>query len=254
VPVDEFLRGVGLKDLMVIGECARTPQSAPFLARREIRMGRLAAYNALARLRGYPLFRWSERRPLFYPAALGRYATVGRFFGLRLAGLPAWFLSRALCLLTLPGLERNVRVLLDWILDIPFRNDIVVLAPQRTHKLSRAHYEVGDEIVRQGERGDCAYLLVAGEVDVLRQTNGRPEQIARLQPGDCFGEIALLSDTPRTATIKCLTPVDVVVLPRDQFMTLAEGYRDLGSALKARMAGRMSDIQRPVVVEETELS
>ncbi|MEW6683721.1 MAG: FAD-dependent oxidoreductase [Nitrospirota bacterium] len=251
VPVDEFLRGRDLRDVTVIGECARTPQPAPFLARREIRMGRLAAYNALATLRGYPLFRWSERRPLLYAAALGRYATVGRFLGLRLAGLPAWFLSRLLCLLTLPGLERNVRVLLDWILDIPFRNDIVVLAPQRTQKLSRAHYEVGDEIVREGERGDCAYLLVAGEVEVLRQTNGRPEHIAKLQSGDCFGEIALLADTPRTATVKCLTPVDVVVLPRDQFLTLAEGYRDLGSALKARMAGRISEVKRPVTVEAT---
>jgi CRP-like cAMP-binding protein len=145
-----------------------------------------------------------------------------------------------LCLLTLPGLERNIRVLIDWILDIPFRNDIVVLAPQRTHKLSYAHYEIGDEIVRQGEKGDCAYILLAGGVEVLRQVNGRLEQVTRLNPGDCFGEIALLCDVPRTATIKCLTPVDVVVLPRDQFLTLAKGYRDLGNALKARVVERMS--------------
>jgi len=75
---------------------------------------------------------------------------------------------------------------------------------------------------------------------VLRQVNGRLEHVARLNPGECFGEIALLCDIPRTATIKCLTPVDVVVLPRDQFVTLAEGYRDLGKALKARMAERLS--------------
>ena len=130
--------------------------------------------------------------------------------------------------------------MVDWVLDIPFRNDIVVLAPQLTHKLSHAHYEIGDEIVRQGDKGDCAYILLAGEVEVLRQVNGPVEHVTRLSPGECFGEIALLCDIPRTATIKCLTPVDVVVLPRDQFVTLAEGYRDLGKALTARMADRLS--------------
>lgn len=246
LPVDEFLRLQGAENILAVGDCAKTQQAVPFLARREIKMGRLAAYNALALLRGYKLLRWSGERPLFYLAALGRYATVGNFFGIRLGGIPAWILSRTLCLLTLPGLERNVRVLLDWMLEIPFRNDIVVLAPQRTHKLSRAHYEAGDEIVRQGDKGECAYLLIAGEVEVLREIDGRSERVAKLQPGECFGEIALLCDIPRVATIKCLTPVDVVVLPRDQFLTLAEGNRDLGSALKARMTARMSALERAV--------
>jgi CRP-like cAMP-binding protein len=115
----------------------------------------------------------------------------------------------------------------------------VVLAPERTHKLSRAHYEAGDVILREGDSGECAYLLVAGEVEVLRRNNGGPQRIARLQSGECFGEIALLADCPRIATIRCVTPVDVVVLPRDQFTTLAEGYRDLGTALRARMTERI---------------
>ncbi|MGH8473423.1 MAG: cyclic nucleotide-binding domain-containing protein, partial [Gammaproteobacteria bacterium] len=232
LPVDDFLRVPQEKSLIVAGVCADTHQNPPFLAKREIKMGRLAAYNAVAAVQGFKLLRWSKKRPWVYLAALGRYATVGRFFGIRLGGIPAWLISRALCLFTLPGLERNLRILIDWVLDIPFRNDIVVLAPQRTHKLSRAHYEVGDEIVRQGEKGDCAYLLLAGEVEALQQVNGRMERLRTCRSGECFGEIALLCDTPRTASIKCLTPVDVVVLPRDQFMTLAEGYRDLGTALE----------------------
>ncbi len=199
--------------LIMAGVCADTHQNPPFLAKREIKMGRLAVYNAVAAVQGFKLLRWSKKRPWVYLAALGRYATVGRFFGIRLGGMPAWLISRALWLFTLPGLERNLRILIDWVLDIPFRNDIVVLAPQRTHKLSRAHYEVGDEIVRQGEKGDCAYLLLAGEVEALQRVNGRMERLRACRSGECFGEIALLCDTPRTASIKCLTPVDVVVLP-----------------------------------------
>lgn len=201
LPVDDFLRVQQEKSMFVAGVCADTFQNPA--AKRQIKMGRLAAYNAVAAIQGFKLLRWS--RPLVYLAALGRYATVGGFLGIRLQGISAWLMSRASCLLTLPGLERNLRILIDWVLDIPFRNDIVVLAPQRTHKLCRAHYEIGDEIVRQGEKGDSAYLLLAGEVEALQKVNGRMEQLRTCRPGECFGEIALLCNVPRTATIRCLT-------------------------------------------------
>jgi len=240
LPVDDFLKLEGMDNVWVAGHCAGLKEMGPFMALREIKMGRRAAYNAYAATQGFKPIKWAHRKPLVNMVALGRKAAVGRFFGIPLAGIPAWVASRLLCLFTLPGLERNLRILIDWILDIPFRNDIVVLAPNRTLKLSRAHYEPGDEIIRQGEKGDCAYLLQSGKVEVLSQTNGNWKKIAELSTGDCFGEIALLCDTPRTATVKCLTPVDVTVLPREQFMTLAEGYRDLGGALKARMASRLN--------------
>jgi NADH dehydrogenase FAD-containing subunit len=240
LPVNEFLQCQGAEQIFAVGDCAGSGTiSPPFEARREIKMGRRAAYNALASHRGYKLLCWSQKRPRFSVAALGRYATVANYFGINFTGIPAWIVARALCLLTLPGLERNLRVLVDWVLDIPFRSDIVVLAPERTQKLSRAHFEPGDVIVRQGEQGDCAYFITGGEVEVLRQEGDHQQHVSRLRSGECFGEIALLGDIPRTATVRCLTRVDLVVLPRADFMTLAEGYRDFGNALKTRMTERM---------------
>jgi NADH dehydrogenase FAD-containing subunit/uncharacterized membrane protein YphA (DoxX/SURF4 family) len=264
LPVDEFLRPRAMEGVFVTGDCAAIARESvtvagdcgsadvegPFMAWREIKMGRLAAYNALASIRQYSLSRWPRSKPSICIAALGRFVTVGSFFGIRVGGFFAWIMSRLLCLFTLPGLERNLRVVIDWILDIPFRNDIVVLAPQRTQKLGAAHYEAGDEIIRQGEKGECAYLLMAGEAEVVRQVGGKSEQVAKLKSGECFGEIALLSDVPRTATVKCLTPVDVVVLPRDQFMTLTEGYRELGNALKTRMSERISSSEQKSSMEK----
>jgi len=245
LPVDEFLRGQGAEHILAVGDCAGTGMSPPpFHARREIKMGRRAAYNALASHRGYKLLPWSEKRPRFSVAALGRYVTVANFFGINCTGIPAWILARSLCLLTLPGLERNLRALADWMLDIPFRSDIVVLAPQRTQKSSRAHYEPGDLVVRQGEQGDCAYLILDGEVEVLKQQGDHQLQVGRLKSGECFGEIALLAEVPRTATVRCLTSVDLVVLPRGEFMTLAGGYRDFGNALRARMTERIAEPSR----------
>ncbi len=249
LPVDEFLRVRGMDDVVAAGDCAATSAAVPFQARREIAMGRRAAFNVLALLRGYPLQPWTESKAWLSLAPLGRHATVARAGAIHFGGIPAWVVSRLLCLLTLPGLERNLRVLVDWVLDVPFRNDIVVLAPQRTQKLSRAHYECGDVIVRQGDRGECAYLLTAGEVEVLREVDGRSARVRTMQAGDCFGEIALLADTPRTATVRCLTPVDVVVLARDQLVALAEGYREFGNALRSRMTERLL-IDRPGAPQE----
>lgn len=241
LPVNEYLQVRGAENILAVGDCAGFEAGAPaFEPRREIKMGRRVGYNALAAHRGYKLQPWPEKRPAFSIAPLGRHASVARFLGINFTGIPAWILARAGCVLTLPGLERNLRVLADWVLDLPFRSDIVVLAPQQTKKLGRAHFEPGDVVVRQGDQGDCAYLIRGGELEVLQQDGDRQQQVAKLKSGDCFGEIALLADVPRTATVRCLTPVDVVVLPRDEFMTLAEGYRDLGSALRSRMMERMA--------------
>jgi hypothetical protein len=244
LPVDQYLQCRGVEHMLAVGDCAATPRlsvdaaAPPFNALREIKMGRLAAYNALAAHRGYKLMSWSEKRSKVSVAALGRYATVANILGIDFAGIPAWIVARGMCLVTLPGLERNLRALADWLLDIPFRGDIAVLAPQPTRKLDRAHFEPGDVIIRQGDRGDCAYLIRSGEVEVVVREGDQQRQIATLKSGDCFGEIALLTDAPRTATVRCVTPVDLLVLPRAEFMSLAEGYRDFGRALRSQMTER----------------
>ena len=241
LPVDEYLQCQGAKNITAIGDCAGFETGVAFEPRREIKMGRRAGYNVLASHRGYKLLPWSNKQPWLSIASLGRHASVANLLGIKFSGIPAWILARAGCVLTLPGLERNLRVLADWLLDLPFRSDIVVLAPQQTKKLGRAHYEPGDVVIRQGDQGDCAYMINRGELEVLLQEGDHQNQVAKLKSGDCFGEIALLANVPRTATVRCLTPVDVLVLPRDEFMTMAEGYRDFGNSLRSRMMERMAE-------------
>jgi CRP-like cAMP-binding protein len=153
------------------------------------------------------------------------------------ARTPGWFLSRLSNLLVLPGLERNLRILIDWLLDIPFRNDIAVLAPDRTEGLHRKHFEAGEEVISEGDMGETAYIVDAGRLAVLKGGT----QVAELAEGDCFGEIALLGNVKRTATIRCLTACELMVLARDDFRTLSTGRGALAQAIRKKAEDRQME-------------
>jgi CRP-like cAMP-binding protein len=125
----------------------------------------------------------------------------------------------------LPGLRCKVRVALDWIMEIVFPRDITKVEVQGTEQLKRAHFQKGDIIVRKGEVGDRLYIIESEEVEIIHQEPGEPEHVLALRSaGDSFGELALLKDVPRAATVRCITPVDVIIFNRKDFLTLAGSY------------------------------
>lgn len=97
-------------------------------------------------------------------------------------------------------------------------------APRKTERafgVRREHFEPGELIFREGDQGDRLYILVNGEVEVLREAPGRGEAtLRRLGPGECFGEIALVQDSPRTATVRAATAVNLLAVDREAFQAL----------------------------------
>lgn len=80
--------------------------------------------------------------------------------------------------------------------------------------------EPGEVVFRQGEEGDCAYFIHDGEFAVVREENGAENVIARLSNGQYFGEMALISDAPRNATVRAVTPAKVAILGKANFLTM----------------------------------
>jgi len=94
----------------------------------------------------------------------------------------------------------------------------------------------GKEMTRQGEPGREFFVLLEGEADVVK--DGR--RVNQLSGGDFFGEIALVSDTPRTATVTATTPVRALVITDRSFRRLLKEQPEISSKVLAALAARLA--------------
>ena len=78
-------------------------------------------------------------------------------------------------------------------------------------------------IVRQGAPADKFFIIVEGEVDVVREDDGEEKTINTLGPGDYFGEVAILRDSSRIATVKAKTQATLLAMDRDSLKSLVAG-------------------------------
>lgn len=98
-------------------------------------------------------------------------------------------------------------------------------------------YVPGERIFRAGETGDCLYMIHSGLVDILDPSGGH---LASLGSGAVFGEIALISDSPRTATALSKTFSDLYALSRADFYRIVEAYPSFKAHLEEIMIERRS--------------
>ncbi len=86
---------------------------------------------------------------------------------------------------------------------------------------ARRRCEPGEVVVRQGEAADAFYVIADGSVEVIKEPPGRaPQAVARLERGQYFGEIGLLQNVPRTATVRARDRTELLAIGRDAFVEL----------------------------------
>lgn len=99
------------------------------------------------------------------------------------------------------------------------------------------NYAAGQEIVHEGQTGLGLYCIQSGRVKVSKHGTGGERAIREMGPGESFGEIALLDDRPRSATITAVEPTTCVLLDKSQFLAEIRTYPDMALAILPVVVG-----------------
>jgi uncharacterized protein YhbP (UPF0306 family) len=103
----------------------------------------------------------------------------------------------------------------------------------------------GETIVRQGSPADKFFIVVEGEAEVVHDEGGASTQVASLQPGQLFGEVSIMRDEPRAATVRATSDVRLLALDRDKFRDLIaqamEIAPDFDQVIRDRLEAQSTD-------------
>lgn len=106
----------------------------------------------------------------------------------------------------------------------------------------RRHFEPGDVICREGERGEAAFILVEGSCTIEKDGPSGPQTVQRLAPGAVFGEMAILTQGPRLATVVAAEPTTVLVVTAQSLEQEMAALKPWIATLMKSLASRFKDI------------
>ncbi|MGB0370449.1 MAG: FAD-dependent oxidoreductase [Opitutales bacterium] len=194
IETDNTMKVVGTDYVYAAGDCAAVPlwkseETCAPTAQFAMRQGVLLGKNLVA------LQRDKKPKPFKFTglgelAAIGHRTAVASVMGINFSGFIAWFMWRSIYLSKLPGVDRKLRVMIDWTLDLFFPRDINVISPRYTRSLQEVYLEEGNILFNPGEPAFSFYVVKTGRIDIV----DGDELIKTIRAGEFFGERALFED------------------------------------------------------------
>ncbi len=133
------------------------------------------------------------------------------------------------------------RVYVDHLQGIPLFAGLTQKELQRVAAAgTEVHVPAGTVVMREGEHGRSALIVLSGTMAVRR--NGR--KMREFTTGDMAGEMALLDDQPRSATVECITDCAVLEISGGQFKAVIDDVPAIGRKVLATLAARIRDLDR----------
>jgi CRP-like cAMP-binding protein len=105
----------------------------------------------------------------------------------------------------------------------------------------RMNYAEGQELFHQGDVGDAMYVILGGVADVQLETPGGQIRVAELKKNSFVGDIAILCDVPRTATIRAREPLTTLKISKDMFYRLVGEFPQMAIEMMRELAHRLED-------------
>lgn len=104
----------------------------------------------------------------------------------------------------------------------------------------RVSYRPGDVLFKQGDPGDAAYVVLSGTADILVDAGADQIRVATIESNSIIGEIAILCDVARTATVKASAPLETLRIKKDQFIRLLAEFPEVAVEIMRVLADRLS--------------
>lgn len=245
VITDSSMRVVGQPHLWAAGDCAAVPMyqksgnyspppsggpapkmgTSPFTPRPycpptaqfAVRQGAVLGRNIALTLEGDSDLAEFKFTGLGELAAIGHHAAVAEIFGFQFHGFIAWWMWRTIYLSKLPGLERKVRVMIDWTLDLFFPRDISLFQVRTTKVVKELHLEPGDCIFEIGDPALSLYVVQLGKLELHDHAGSL---LRTAGPGDQIGRRTLLGDRVWSFKAVACEPCKLAVVDGEVFKTV----------------------------------
>ena len=115
-------------------------------------------------------------------------------------------------------------------------------------------FKSGQNLFAQGDTGDAAYVLINGEVDVIVDTPKGELAVAKLSGNEIIGEIAILCDVPRTATIRAAVDIEALKIEKDHFLRMLQEFPEMAVEVMRELADRLSQTTAELSEARNQLS
>jgi CRP/FNR family transcriptional regulator, cyclic AMP receptor protein len=104
----------------------------------------------------------------------------------------------------------------------------------------RVAFDPGMRLFRQGDPGDAAYLIICGEAEVTRETPEGPVLLATLGANEIVGDMAILGNVPRNATVRAKSRLVTLRISKEPFMRMVREFPSMAVAMMQELAGRLA--------------
>lgn len=115
-------------------------------------------------------------------------------------------------------------------------------------------YQPGETIVRQGEIGDCMYVIQEGDVDVLKEENGSETIVDTMHSGEIFGEMAIIDRTVRSSTVRASSEARIMTIDKRTFLRRIQEDPSLALTILKAMSQRVRKLDSEVAALKQQVS
>ena len=117
----------------------------------------------------------------------------------------------------------------------------------------RLTFMAGDALFHEGDTADAAFIILDGEAAIEVASDGRIVEVARVGRNDIVGEIAILCDIPRTATVRALSDLVTLRVSKDGFFHLVAQFPQVGIEIMAELAARLHHTTQALTAARAQL-